>query len=122
MIAVTLLAIFVIPTIRIISHRVGDSTQMVQDPVKRAEFVTISSKLVHENGGLMEVLSCADTNYAINIKSKGNAPSVDPGCDMKISFFDIGKIRKEIPHSIYGYSQFMIEYDGKYYMLIILPA
>ena len=122
-IAVTLSAIFVVPTIRINSQRVEDSTQLVEDPVKRANFVHISSKLVQDNTGLRQELSCADTRYEFNLKATGgySVPAMD-GCDDRISFFDAYMIRKEIPYSSYGYSQFMIEYDGKYYMLIMLSA
>lgn len=119
---IILSAIFVIPTVRMFTQRMGDSTQLVQDPTRRAQFVHVASKLVQENTGLRKELACADSNYDINSNIGGYAIAVSDVCDNRISFFDAYMIRTEVQYSNYEYSQFMMEYDGKYYMLIIPPA
>ncbi len=111
-----------IPTARIITAGRGEWTEGLQNPATRAEYLHVSSKLVHDNWGLRDALSCADTHYEILANSVGYGQAVDPACDMKISFFDADKIRREIPHSVYGYHIFTIEHDGKYYSIVMLPS
>lgn len=120
--ALILLAILVIPTVRIITGRVGEHTEAMQNPTIRAEFVPTSSKLVQDNRGLREAMSCADKNYEILANSKGYGTPADPGCDMKISWFDFEMIKREMPHSLYRANFFSIEHDGKYYSMVMLYA
>ena len=108
-ITIILSYIFLIPTVRIAPQR---------SPYPDA-YVPISSKLVQENTGLREALSCADASYEIAANSIGYQATA--GCDMKITWFDAAKMKSDIPHSIYGYSIFTIEYDGKYYMIYVHP-
>lgn len=121
-IAVTLSTIFVIPTVRIFMGRSGEWTEAVQNPIRRAEYLPISSKLVQDNAGLREALSCADERYEILVRSKGYGTPTGQVCDERISMYDADMIKREIQYSVYGYSHYRIEYDGKYYFLIIPPA
>jgi hypothetical protein len=120
--ALILLAIFVIPTARIVSQRIGEHTETMQNPVSRAEFIHISSELVQENRGLREALSCADIHHEANLRAPGYAIPMDPACDMKISWFDFEMIKREIPHSLDRLTWFKVEYDGKYYWIVHLLA
>lgn len=117
--ALILMAIFVIPTARIVSQRIGEHTQTLQNPVTRGEFYHISQRLVEENAGLREALSCADISAA---ESAGPSNISGRTCDMKISWFDFEMIKREIPYSVDGSTTFKIEYDGKYYWIVYLLA
>jgi hypothetical protein len=115
--AFIILAIFVIPTARITAQRIGEHTEIIENPATRAEFTHVSSGLVQGNRGLREGLSCADISYDETV---GLVPGRN--CDMKISWFDFEVIKRNIPNSLDSSTDFKIEYEGKYYWITHLLA
>lgn len=106
------LEIFVIPTVRIFPQRIGEHAEILQNPVTKAEFYQVSSKLVQENKGLRDALSCADSTIGTGT---GYLPPNE--CELKISWFNFEMMKREIPYSMDGDYFFQIEYDGKYYWI-----
>jgi hypothetical protein len=108
------LAIFVIPTGRIIVSRFPDQSDN--------EFIPVSPQFVQSNRGLQAALSCADYHYDILKRAPGYTQPTMGGCDMKISWFDFQMIKNEIPPSQYEAHIYWIEYDEKHYVIVTLHA
>jgi hypothetical protein len=107
-IALTLLAVFTIQTIEISARKVASPDEI--------EFTPVSAQLVHENKGLREAVSCAESRFEILKNSPGYSIPVDDVCYVKISWSDFEMIQDTIPLSQLT-QRYDIVYDEKYYLI-----
>jgi len=117
---------------KLIAGRTWEGTEDIQDPLRRAEYISIPASVVDSNPKLKMVLEGADTNYEINIKSKGNAPAVDPGYEVSISeeeanvlaavLADAKASQKTDDNYVSEFHRLKLENEGKYYVVTVVTV
>lgn len=117
---------------KLIAIRSGEWTEDLQDPVRRAQFVSVPIAVLDSNPKLVEVLEGADKNYEILVNSVGYGMPVDSGFDVSITEAEVNTLVSSMAggsasqsvqdNYVSEYHRLNLENNGKYYRVTIMTV
>jgi hypothetical protein len=117
---------------KLIAIRSGEWTEGLQDPVRRAQFISVPTAVLDSNPKLVEVLEGADKNYEILVNSVGYGMPVDPAFDVSITEAEANSLVSAMAgvsssqsvqdNYVSEYHRLDLENNGKYYLVTIMTV
>ncbi|MGI0013963.1 MAG: hypothetical protein ACREBU_11060 [Nitrososphaera sp.] len=115
---------------KLVASRVGETAGTMEDPVTRAQFISVDSSLVDANPKLKVALAGADERYEILSHTKAYIRPVMSGEKVELTEEEVIKLVLALPISdeaqevqgdmIGQYHYSHIFWDGKYYNIAII--
>lgn len=116
---------------KIIAGRTAERTEDLQDPIKRAEYVSIPTLIMADHQKLREVLDGADATYESASRAKGYSPN-DPAYEVIISEEEANALISALPAYatdqknddtyVSEFHRFKLESEGKYYVVTVVTV
>lgn len=118
---------------KLIASRVDESAEILQDPLKRAQFISVDPVVIENNPKLKEALAGADERYDLLISATAgysvptmeghDIPITEEEAKILVSALPLAAENQDVQSEAIGtYHYVYMESNGKYYLVVIMTV